>query len=92
MNTKRYEGHTPGPWTINGTGIDEQTIIGTNTAGVKVAVADCPSDFGAGTTEAEMAEVRDLIDGYVDVVDGDYGQPAPNDAMRAVQLIDEVAK
>ena len=37
-----------------------------------------------------LDEVRDLIDGYVDVVDGDYGQPRPNKAMRAVQIIDAV--
>ncbi len=36
-----------------------------------------------------LEEVRELIDGYVDVIDGDYGQPAANKAMRAVQLIDE---
>jgi len=35
-----------------------------------------------------LEEVRDLIEGYVDVSDGDYGQPVPNKAMRAVQLID----
>ena len=35
-----------------------------------------------------LDEVRDLIDGYVDVVDGDYGQPAPNKAMKAVQIIE----
>jgi len=37
-----------------------------------------------------LSEVRDLIEGYVDVEDGDYGVPNPNKAMRAVQLIDEV--
>ena len=38
---------------------------------------------------ATLEHVRELIEGYVDVVDGPYGQPAPNSAMRAVQLIDE---
>lgn len=37
-----------------------------------------------------LSEVRDLIDGYVDVEDGDYGVPKANKAMRAVQLIDGV--
>jgi hypothetical protein len=35
-----------------------------------------------------LSEVRDLIEGYVDVKDGDYGVPMANNAMRAVQLID----
>jgi hypothetical protein len=38
---------------------------------------------------ATLELVRDLIDTYVDVVDGPEGQPAANKAMRAVQLIDE---
>ena len=37
-----------------------------------------------------LAQVRDLIEGYVDITDGDYGQPRANKAMRAVQVIDEV--
>ena len=37
-----------------------------------------------------LEEVRELIDGYVDVVDGEDGQPRANKAMRAVQIIDEV--
>jgi hypothetical protein len=37
-----------------------------------------------------LSEVRELIKGYVDVEDGDYGVPQANKAMRAVQLIDSV--
>ena len=37
-----------------------------------------------------LHEVRDLIEGYVDVIDGDYGVPAPNKAMKAVQIIDDI--
>lgn len=40
--------------------------------------------------EQALEEVEDLIDGYVDVEDGDYGQPYPNKAMRAQQIIDAV--
>ena len=36
-----------------------------------------------------LEEVRELIEGYMDVQDRDYGIPKPNKAMRAVQLIDE---
>jgi len=40
-----------------------------------------------------LLEVRDLIEGYVDVSDGDYGVPVANNAMRAVTVIDDaVAK
>ena len=42
----------------------------------------------------EMIEVlrtaRDFIDRYSDVVDGDYGESRPNEAMRLVGAIDEV--
>lgn len=39
-----------------------------------------------------LADVRELIYGYVDVQDGEttYGVPVANKAMRAVQRIDEV--
>ncbi len=36
-----------------------------------------------------LMDVAELIDGYVDIVDGPEGNQLPNDAMRAVQLIDE---
>lgn len=36
-----------------------------------------------------LEEVRELIDGYVDIRDGESG-PLPNDAMRAQQVIDAV--
>lgn len=32
----------------------------------------------------------EFADGYVDVVDGDYGQPEPNKAMKLVSAIREV--
>lgn len=37
-----------------------------------------------------LHEVRDLIDGYIDIKDGLAGQPVANDAMQAAQLIDEL--
>jgi 3-methyladenine DNA glycosylase/8-oxoguanine DNA glycosylase len=42
--------------------------------------------------ESALEEVRDKIDGYQDVKDGDYGVPVANDAMKAVQAIDEVIR
>jgi hypothetical protein len=39
--------------------------------------------------EADLLECREFLEGYVDVVDGDYGEPSPNRAMRLVTQIDE---
>lgn len=39
--------------------------------------------------EADLLECREYLEGHVDVVDGDYGEPAPNKAMRLVSMIDE---
>jgi hypothetical protein len=36
-----------------------------------------------------LQDVREFLDGQIDVVDGDYGEPAPNKAMRLAQRIDE---
>lgn len=37
-----------------------------------------------------LERCAEFLDGYVDVVDGDYGQPEPNKAMRLVSEIREV--
>jgi hypothetical protein len=37
-----------------------------------------------------MERINELIEGYVDVKDGDYGVPVANDAMRAKQEIDSL--
>jgi len=36
-----------------------------------------------------LYEVRELIEGYQDTADGDYGVPVANKAMKAVMLIDD---
>lgn len=36
---------------------------------------------------AVLEEIRELIDGYIDVKDGDHG-PVPNNAMKAAQMLD----
>ncbi len=41
------------------------------------------------TLEADLLECREYLENHVDVVDGDYGEPAPNKAMRLVNMIDE---
>lgn len=35
-----------------------------------------------------LSEAADFLDNYVDVVDGDYGEPAPNRAMRVLTSVD----
>ena len=37
-----------------------------------------------------LAEVSEFLDNYVDVVDGAYGEPAPNRAMSLKQRVDEL--
>lgn len=37
-----------------------------------------------------LQELHDFLDDYIDVVDGDYGQPKPNKAMNMQMMIDEV--
>jgi predicted nucleic acid-binding Zn-ribbon protein len=39
--------------------------------------------------EADLNECREYLEDEVDVVDGDYGEPAPNRAMQLVTMIDE---
>lgn len=39
--------------------------------------------------EADLLEVREYLETEVDIVDGDYGVPAPNRAMELVGMIDE---
>ncbi len=41
------------------------------------------------TMEADFLEFREYLERYVDVVDGSYGEAAPNRAMQLVSLIDE---
>jgi len=39
--------------------------------------------------EADLLECREYLEGHSDVIDGDYGEPAPNKAMRLISMIDE---
>lgn len=39
--------------------------------------------------EADLEECREYLETEMDVVDGDYGQEAPNRAMQLVQMIDQ---
>jgi hypothetical protein len=48
-------------------------------------------EFAQPTLVDKLTEARDYIDGYVDVRDAE-GQPVPNNAMRAAQLIDEALR
>lgn len=48
--------YTPGPWRVNGTGIDEQTIVADGKA-----VADIPTDAAAGLSDTEIFANARLI-------------------------------
>lgn len=39
--------------------------------------------------EADLNECREYLEDCSDVVDGDYGEPAPNRAMQLMNMIDE---
>jgi predicted nucleic acid-binding Zn-ribbon protein len=39
--------------------------------------------------EADLLECREYLEEEVDVIDGDYGEPAPNRAMQLVSMIDD---
>jgi hypothetical protein len=39
--------------------------------------------------ESDLNECREFLDGQIDVVDGDYGEQAPNRAMVLCSMIDE---
>ncbi len=39
--------------------------------------------------EADLVECFEYLETQMDVIDGDYGEPAPNKAMRLVSMIDE---
>ncbi len=39
--------------------------------------------------EADLHECLEYLETQVDVVDGDYGEPAPNRAMQLVAMIDQ---
>lgn len=39
--------------------------------------------------EADLLECREYLEAEIDVIDGDYGVPAPNRAMTLVCMIDE---
>jgi hypothetical protein len=55
---------------------------------ISVATLDAACDRIA-KLEADLLECREYLEGQMDVVDGDYGQPAPNKAMQLVHMIDE---
>jgi hypothetical protein len=52
-----------------------------------------PTDDVKAELLAALEECAEFLDGYVDVVDGDYGVPEPNAAMRLMQTVkDAIAK
>lgn len=51
---------------------------------------DTPTDILADALDC-LTRVSEALDTYVDVVDGDYGEPAPNWAMSLQQEADGIA-
>lgn len=47
--------------------------------------------LATGYLEAQdlLDDVREFLDGYIDVTDGDYGEPRPNAAMQLASRIDD---
>lgn len=41
------------------------------------------------TIHEALTRAREHIDGQIDVLDGDYGEPRPNAAMSLAQMLDE---
>jgi hypothetical protein len=92
--------HTPGPWRVRGL-----SIIGAQSKAFPHEDPDMncyfvcskvrdPDDArliaAAPDLSGMLLDVLTYLDDQADVVDGDYGQPAPNKAMRLVQEIEEV--
>ncbi len=59
-----------------------QQILKARAEEIKCAYAEIES------LKADLAECREFLEPFVDVIDGDYGEPAPNKAMRLVTMID----
>ena len=93
--------HTPGPWQAVHEGhrlsvwaegygfIHTHEVPHVNTGATETANANARLIAAAPELLEALEEVRELIEGYVDVKDGDYGKPVANKAMQATQLIDE---
>lgn len=56
----------------------------------EAALIKALSDPRRDELEAVLEDCAEFIDGQVDVVDGDYGEPEPNKAMRLMTAIREV--
>jgi hypothetical protein len=55
----------------------------------EVPIANARLMAAAPALLAALGEAREFIDGQIDVVDGSYGFPEPNKAMRLATEIDE---
>lgn len=82
---------TAGPWRIAGKGTIRAgkhgwvaRIYWDNQAANARLIVAAPDMAGM------LLDLLEYLDGHSDVVDGDYGQPAPNKAMRLVQEIEGV--
>jgi hypothetical protein len=90
--------HTPGPWQVAGQ-FDDRTFVASQG---KNADCICKCDVGntglphaanarliaaAPQLLAALYDAEAYFDNHADVVDGDYGEPAPNKAMTMLATI-----
>jgi hypothetical protein len=68
--------------------LSDDQFLTVNAGELRNMLAAAAPEQTDGELRGALEDVRELIEGYVDVVDGDYGQPRPNKAMRAVRVID----
>lgn len=93
--------HTPGPWRFvirtdcpNGHvegiwGPNKKEIVVTDSGYYPPTIADARLIVAAPDMLDLLEEVREFLDNYIDVLDGDDGQPRPN---RAMSLDSEIAR
>jgi len=91
--------HTPGPWEMYITPYGITIASGSAGWAVTTIPPSGPRDNPTHESNARLIaaapdllaalyEAREFIDGQIDVVDGSYGEPAPNRAMVLAQEID----
>ena len=92
------EGQSAEDWNVDLRRACEPVLRAAKELGIKLYRADgwhknnpaVPSAKRVDVLEDLLDRAAEFLDGYVDVVDGDYGQPEPNKAMRLVSEIREV--
>lgn len=83
--------HTPGPWVHVKVEDLYDVCPAMRPGAIALDISNEPNArliAAAPDMLAALYEAREFIDGQIDVVDGSYGEPAPNRAMVLAQEID----